>query len=291
MIKKFKAMDKTEVAGRGAIVLVDIPLKKELPKVNEDILVDHIPYIVKGVETSNKLSDPPQRHTIVGLRLMRSKYRKLNCHAHTNYSDGRNTMEEAVIAYKENDFNCAVFTDHYYSCPELSKHSLTPAKFRTQVLMAKQLEKQYDIPVIVGCEMVFNDMEEVNVFGHEAILYIMQNGTALDIFKQARILFKCAMSLNHPRLIESLKTPLDKVLDAYEVYNHGQCFFKQGRQNFSRTIPKMFRSLKPISNSDAHCMKELNCGYNLITANIKTENDLIDWIKYAKAPEMVHTGS
>ena len=35
---------------------------------------------------------------------------KVNLHAHSDYSDGYNTFEEMVVAYKDNGFSIAVFT-------------------------------------------------------------------------------------------------------------------------------------------------------------------------------------
>ena len=210
---------------------------------------------------------------------------KLNLHAHTRYSDGGSSIKEMAQAYKDAGFCCCVITDHYYG--RLAYYSLTKESYLVAREEAKKVSEELNYPVIIGIECGYNRMEEINVFGHDAIMYLFNNGIAHWNFEEARSKYNCAMILNHPQATVSIDAGVYKVIDGFERCNSGQDYF-EGEVGVEdrRVIPPEFAGINQYSNSDAHDI-ELDEGFNLIDREIKTEEELVDFIKNGSGPRQL----
>ena len=210
---------------------------------------------------------------------------KINLHSHTRYSDGANTIKEMALTSKNLGFCCHVITDHYYGRDDLAPYSLTKETFLEAIKEAEEVSREINFPIIVGAECGYNNMEEINVFGKEAILYLMDHGVSHDDYLRARANTWCAMQLNHPAVTNSLKSKVWEVIDCFERFNSGQDFFKgEYGDKDRRKIPIELKGIRQTSNSDAHQFKSLDRGYNLIDEKIESEGHLINYLRSSKKP-------
>jgi len=208
---------------------------------------------------------------------------KLNLHSHTRYSDGHNTIKEMALMSQSLGFCCHVITDHYYGRPDLAFCSLNKETYLKQVKEAAQISAEMRYPIIVGIECGFNCMEEINVFGHDAILYLMDHGVGIEDYRKVRDSYYCAMILNHPSLDKSLDAGVPEAIVGFERYSSAQDFFKgTGGMAGRRLVPDEFRDITQFANSDAHQIGSLDRTYNLIDEDIFEETHLINFIKNKK---------
>lgn len=204
---------------------------------------------------------------------------KLNLHAHTKYSDGSNTLEEMVHAYRNNNFLCAVSTDHVYSTDfHLSLNNNT---YQYQMHKAQKLSEELRYPVICGLEISCREVgEELILLGHDACIAFMSHraktlndkNQIIDnykILKEVKEKYKSYVILAHPFLhkpeqIDEMAT----VIDGLEIINAKQFQF------LNRDIPKQFENKARYCNSDAHSVSQLSRCCNFLTENVKIKNDL-----------------
>lgn len=218
------------------------------------------------------------------MKLKYDRLYKVNLHSHTLYSDGGDNIEDMAIMARNLGHCCYIITDHYYGKGVvLSSYSLTVQSFQKQIQEAKEVSERLNFPIIVGIECVFDRCEEINVFGYNAIMYLLTTGTSVEDYKIARERYNCAMILNHPCLDISLEKGVHKVIDGFERFNCGQDCFEGENPSYEgeghRCIPEELRALKYYSNSDAHQAETLDRGYNLFYEEIKTEDHLIRYLK------------
>lgn len=141
-----------------------------------------------------------------------------------------------------------VITDHFYG-HEFS-HTSQMSYDTMKVLRRSKLEieKKIGIPVIIGLEIPFCD-QEILIFGTSLINNILQIGIHQDLLLKNE---NCAVVLCHPRLsgskaIENIRN----LVDGYERINSGFDYDVQ----------------------------DLKMCYNITDLEIKTEIELINYIK------------
>ena len=195
---------------------------------------------------------------------------KINLHAHSTFSDGSGTPTEMAIKAKELGFSCLVLTDHFYGHGVADKwRAMSIEKMPAYKEAIKEATKI--LPVIRGMEVPFHD-EEVLVFGETAIDAIMKVGV-LDSIEELKAKHECAVILCHP-LMESYNEGECKHLDnidGFEMFNSGRDWFH---------LREMGVLSKKIGwcNSDAHTLKMMELGHNLVNECITTEQQLIKYI-------------
>jgi len=197
---------------------------------------------------------------------------KINIHAHTIFSDGKNSPYTMALKAKELGFTALVLTDHFYGLdvPEFM------GKISMHVLRKACAEAKEILPIIIGIEVPFM-AQEVLVFGGAAIKSILQNGlptmdTMLNLKKETG----CAVILCHPGDAFEITEP---AIDGFEQFNHGSDYFKNNRSF------KTLESKQRWCNSDAHRAVDLSMAHNIVDSKIETESDLIKYIKRGKQPE------
>jgi len=214
---------------------------------------------------------------------------KINLHAHTDYSDGKHSLEAMVKGCKNLGYSACVITDHVL-CTNIKGGTLTLKSFEQQVLEARAISAKLDYPVIIGIELGLYH-EEVLIFGTTAIAKIMklrdiklrETGSGrptLDELMEIKSQSDFAMILCHPMLNFELAPTgwyekLAPMLDGYEQYNNSEnrfCF---------REVPDFLKGKKQTSGADAHYVENLSCGWNTVDENITTEEHLI---KYLQSP-------
>lgn len=211
---------------------------------------------------------------------------KLNLHAHTKYSDGKNTIKEMAAEYKKLGFSCAVISDHYYGeYGQYDHFSMNRKKFLEAKEDAKIASDELEFPVIIGMEYGFFKSEEVLCFGEEFIMKLYEGVKYLDDFLKLRDNHPSACVLCHPGLNEGPNGFIHfgghNAIDGFEHYNSGQNMFRTAW----RQVPKEFEGLTAFSNSDAHAARNLNRAYNLVDKDIKTEEELIAYIRMKRPVE------
>lgn len=238
---------------------------------------------------------------------------KLNIHAHSSYySDGFDTLGSMYEQYKREEFPVAVFTDHVYSYEpiqfmELLQHpSMNKQRYEFQKDELDKLSKQIGIPYIQGIELYLPHInEEMLIFGQAAILRVFNElhkftrGTIhrwynlrkyYQILKDIHSEEDCIFILCHPRLdVKWLITDeydFWEYFDGYEHYNasHGGNRFISGL----RDKPSELKKKPAFCNSDAHDIRALWAGYNLVEEEITTEEALIKYVKERKPIKMIH---
>lgn len=189
---------------------------------------------------------------------------KINIHCHTVFSDGESSPFVMAKEAKRLGFSAFVITDHFYGhefddAPQINIDTI-------KVLRRSKVEIEYKlgIPVIIGLEIPFCG-QEVLVFGTSAVNSILQVGINQDLLMSLK---DNATVLCHPRLSGSKAIEnISSLVDGYERINEG---FDFGIQNSFG---------KGWCNSDAHRAQDLKICYNITDLEIKTEIELINYIK------------
>ena len=201
----------------------------------------------------------------------------INIHAHSIFSDGVNSPCKMALEAKRLGFTALVITDHFYGAdvPEfMSTNSM-------RLLKKACAECKEIIPIIIGLEVPVLG-QEILVFGGAAIKQIMEHGHPRKMNEADLIKIKketgCAMVLCHPG---QDFTRAASVVDAYERFNSGQDFFRNGRSL------ENLEGLQSWCNSDAHWTKCMGKAFNKVVTKIENETDLIRYIKSDKQPEHV----
>jgi hypothetical protein len=204
----------------------------------------------------------------------------INLHTHSIYSDGNNSLEELLIAFKGAGHVCLCVTDHDY-CLSLNK-------FKRQIEEAKELEIKYNFPIICGLEIAIQ-YEESLVFGTDACLDWMEKlevvginifGVSGEYFLKwvSDCTYEKALVLCHPSLSAQIEGFYDP-FDGYEIMNRGCVWPIKFVELMQRIMPKA----KPFKNMDLHSLRsweiERKRVCNEIDTTIKNESDLIHWIK------------
>ena len=196
---------------------------------------------------------------------------KINIHAHSIFSDGKNTP--FVMALESNllGFSSLVITDHFYGRKKPEFISKTSMK----ILKRACKEAKTILPIIIGLEVPFMG-QEILIFGGAAIKRILEYGKPnmeemLTLKKETG----CAVILCHPGEDCHLAIP---AIDGYERFNSGTDYFKNKSKDDLVNLPGW-------CNSDAHSAEQLGCAYNIVNKKIETETDLIRYIKHCKQPK------
>lgn len=230
---------------------------------------------------------------------------KINLHAHTKYSDGSVLVKEVAESSREWGASVAIITDHvthYKDWPGMDSK-----KYQQQKQEAELVSKELNYPIIIGAEIDVEG-EECLVFGDEAITELLfrrderikAHGKIgyvyVSDFEYVRNKFNCGIILCHPRLsdwryneeVNFLKNGGLNVIDGYEKFNSGFYMFREDTLEDGRYFPDELKKMPAYSNSDTHCAF-FECGYNIITRNITTEAELIDFIKNDKPIKLIES--
>lgn len=207
----------------------------------------------------------------------------INLHAHSVYSDGRNTLEEHVFAQRKLGMTACVLTDHVY--PEGYNFSLNTSKFIKQCEEAEKLMNFLGVPIILGIEVSIMRMEEINIFGREAIMEILRIKSkgiiTHDDLVGIKNNYNCVMNYNHPMNPPAfVKAGCMDLLDGYEHIHQCSFTFDEDSENYKQfNCPPEFSSLVKLCNSDAHNTDALEWCFNEAEVPITTEDELISYIK------------
>lgn len=210
---------------------------------------------------------------------------KLNLHAHSKYSDGSSTIEQLAREYRDQDFTCAVITDHHYTrfekhkdVEELCPFHMSKESWLKAVEEAKVISEELNYPIIVGVEWGFFDCEEVLCFGFDFVNELLDGVETIDDFIKLKEKHNGLAIIAHPSCEKLLEIKGERALDGMEIYNSGQPFFWVNNE-----IPETMKHLLRFSNSDAHHKSSLDRGYNIVEEAIISEKELIAYCK-AKKP-------
>lgn len=212
-----------------------------------------------------------------------NKY-KINIHAHTIFSDGKNTPYRMALEAKEIGFTALVVTDHYHGATD-AWSSVSVQKMR---LLRKACEEAKTVlPVIIGIELAFGG-EEILTFGTAAIQEIMRhrdagNELTMDLMLKWKNRHDCAFVLCHPGKEENWDR-LRPLLDGYEAFNSGDDMFKICVNGRGERSLGCLASLPGWCNSDSHSVDALRRAYNIVDSKIENETDLIRYIKRGSHP-------
>ena len=199
---------------------------------------------------------------------------KINIHAHSIFSDGKNSPLTMAIEAKRLGFTALVLTDHFYNGknPEVGMVESKEHTYRKALREAREV-----LPVIRGMEVPYNG-EEVLVFGSTAIKKIIKNKRIINL-ETLRKGHNCAIILCHPHVSWPTWGDMTRYVDGYERHNSGQDWFKN-----NKSLGQL-KELQAWHNSDAHSKGMLSWGYNLVNKKITTEDELIKLIKRGKDTE------
>jgi hypothetical protein len=207
----------------------------------------------------------------------------INLHAHSQYSDGRHTLEENVFAQKKLGMTACVLTDHVY--PEGYDFSLNTTRFLLQCDEADKLMDSLGVPIILGIECSVMRMEEINIFGREAIREILRikskSQITYDDLVRIKKNFNCIMNYNHPmNPPKFVQAGCMDFLDGYEhIHSCSYTFDEDSPNDKMFTCPPEFKSLVKLCNSDAHHNDMLEWCFNETETPIYTEEELITYVK------------
>jgi len=217
----------------------------------------------------------------------------INMHAHSVYSDGKNTVTEMAMECKRLGFTACVLTDHVYSKDTCS---LNLNKYIDQIDVVASASRVVGIPIICGIEISVGRMEECLIFGEEAIKEILHLRDArlitgfdlitglmtVDDIRMIRNKYKCAVIMAHPNQPKRwVKRGAADIIDGFERVNGGTDHFHPSHIPFWRwrMIPWGMKRKVQLCSSDAHHSKLLEVCYMESKTPITNEDELIDYIK------------
>jgi hypothetical protein len=235
---------------------------------------------------------------------------KLNLHAHSNFSDGGFSVKRIAEKYQELGFNTLVLTDHYYGMgpkkeafsrdfDSSHRKSITLDREKLNLLrrQAKNITEKLGMGCIIGIEIGINKLEEVCVFGSDAIDAIfdlreerqdMGPDDTINISDLVDIRAKhpCMINLCHPgRPDVWVENNGHHILDGFEYIHAGTLMFdrfKKESGKHERPIPDEMRHLIKLSNSDAHSIECLDWNWNEVEEDIREEHHLIQYVNDKK---------
>lgn len=195
---------------------------------------------------------------------------KGDLHLHTQYSDGKNTVEEVVDEARKLGYEYIAITDHSYS--DFFKDGITEEKLDEQIDLIRKLNKKYkDIKILTGCELDIledgslpysnNTLEKLDIviaslhcpLDHnknkitERVVKALENGK-VDI-------------LAHPTSKKLLGSPFSYEIDMDAVFNiviktgtavEINAFPDRDDLNYELVRKGKERGVKFVINSDAH---------------------------------------
>lgn len=191
-----------------------------------------------------------------------------------------------MFAQKKLGMTVCVLTDHVY--PEGYQFSLNTSKFLKQVEEAERLMDSLGVPIILGIECSVMRMEEVNIFGRDAILEILKIKSkgmiTYDDLVALKNNYNCIINYNHPmNPPRFVKAGCMDFIDGYEHIHQCSYTFDEDSPNVKQfTCPPEFASLVKLCNSDAHHVDALEWCFNETETPITTEDELISYIKERK---------
>jgi len=187
---------------------------------------------------------------------------KGDLHMHSTFSDGRNSPEEILLAAVEKDLDVISITDHDTFSGAL--RALKAAK-----------SMQLDLVVIVGAE-VRTTAGDILVYCSDSL----PDTVPRDPFELADVAHGhgCIVVPAHP--FDARRKGIGKLVydgqwDAIEVYNaHSDPFSNHRAEQAAREL-----GLPGIANSDAHVASAVGSAYNIIEADDRNADSIIDAIK------------
>jgi len=211
----------------------------------------------------------------------------INLHAHTNYSDGRHSIEEMAVATRDVGHCALVVTDH--------DTLLDRAKYDRARAEAAAVSAKMSFPIFMHLELDVG-LEHVLMFGTSACqAWLKQFSAVTDPIQPRQDKFRrrlnallkikrqhtCALILAHPRMWVGTSPILYALLDGYEVVNHKNNLSAEQLTKAQRAMP----SKKTFKGIDAHSIDHVyqygRKVHNQIGFIPQTEQDLIDWIATA----------
>lgn len=200
---------------------------------------------------------------------------RINIHSHTIFSDGINSPYVMALKARELGFTALVITDHYYG----RKSSKGLSKLKYRLLKEACREARKILPVIIGIEYAYGK-EEILIFGSAFIKQIFKckNKPSIDWMIEWKKEYNGACVLCHPNRPRNWKY-LRPLLDGFERCNSGTDSFQCNRAFCS------LQNLPGWCNSDAHQVKDLAVGFNIVNSKITDESDLVRYIKRGKQPK------
>lgn len=237
---------------------------------------------------------------------------RINCHAHTQCSDGAGSMLDMARAAKELGLSALVVTDH-----DSINHTTWPSCIREREVLGEN--DLLPLPVIVGAE-IDTPFGEYLLFGHSALKKWSHYKLPLEHLKnefdhtlwvemfRRRVLSKTsfdswcgvvqakekgvynyALIMCHPRYTDTCyldATPPEwwEVVHGFEVQN--------GLEEYDVSNPKVVARLRELipggmelRNSDAHNTDMLGRLWNETGTEINTEDLLVSWLRSGRKNE------
>lgn len=95
---------------------------------------------------------------------------KQNLHTHTNYTDGKDTPEEVVLAAIEKGFDSIGFSEHTYLRYSLSPNQLTEDKAVLYKNEIRQLKQKYAGVIDIFCGLEYEFYSDVDSEGYDYLI-------------------------------------------------------------------------------------------------------------------------
>lgn len=209
----------------------------------------------------------------------------LNCHAHTNFSDGSNTIRQMAEFCKKHGHCMFVSSDHDYN--------MDPCGYETQVGLSRLVSEDLDLfPIVNGLEISLWH-EEAILIGEAACRRWLahregRGDDRVHEFKTVREILgdpaTYALCLAHPvlRLLAPSKlerfhnTPeFYQLFDAYEDPYCGHHWDDARKAQLRSLMP----TARAVASLDAHRLSYYSAEPNVLNDPITTESELIAWLK------------
>ena len=232
---------------------------------------------------------------------------RINCHAHTQCSDGAESMLNMARAAKEFGLSALVVTDH-----DSITHTTWPSCVREREILEQN--DLLPLPVIIGSE-IRTPFGEYLLFGHSALKMWEHYKYRLDRLKEEfdhslwievfkrRVLSKTsfdswcgvlqakekgiynyALVMCHPRRTETCylrATPPEwwELVHGFEIQNGKHEKYDESSPEVVSLLRELIPGAAELRNSDAHHAEGLSDVWNETKTEIKTEDELISWLR------------
>ncbi len=181
---------------------------------------------------------------------------KVDFHVHSNYSDGKDPLDDIVATAENRDINAVGISDHYRDLP--------PSKFHRYIKEIDRLDKESEINILKGIEVDIEENGVVSEIPRENLEYldyvigsvhlIRMGGKNLRKFKilESAIRTEFVDIIGHP-MIDLEPGRNDDLLDLANVFNTSfevNCRYRVPSDRFLRAC--LDRDVDISIGSDSH---------------------------------------
>ncbi len=239
-----------------------------------------LPYIPPELREDRGEIEAAQKGNLPSL--VEARYIKGDLHVHTNWSDGRNTIEEMAMAARRKGYQYVAISDHASSMGIV--HGLSAERVQRQIIEIRKVNKNFkNFRVLCGTEVDIKpdgelDLDSDTLRALDIVVAAVHSKFTQPEKEMTRRIVRAIENPNvhiiaHPtgRIIgkrEPYEVDMDKVMDACKA---------NGKILELNAYPER------LDLSDIHCRKAKEKGIKIVISTDAHMTDHLEWISFGIA--------